>query len=91
MPRAGSSFPFSDLAAPAPPLEPEPVPSLFSFDPDKVRHITFRWTRAMLIERVEGPVLLGPDFHPQGMYVFASDYTHLLQMYHDLLSREDKK
>jgi hypothetical protein len=83
----GSSFDFSLLATP--PLSSLPsLPSLLApFDPDKVPRITFRWTRAMVIEReriVDGSYTLGPDFHPQGKYVFASDYANLLQMYHEL-------
>jgi hypothetical protein len=46
------------------------------FDPLCVPRIVFRWTRPLLPGET-----LGPNFSPNGIYVFASDYDHLLELY----------
>ena len=76
----GSSFPFAELAQPAPQQASLPAPCPPAFNPDSVPRITFRWTRAIREDQ------LGPGFSPEGRYVFAGDYARLLQMYHELES-----
>jgi hypothetical protein len=71
----GSSFEFSDLAAPS--------GSRPAFNPDHVTRIVFRWTRPLRPGEV-----LGPNLAPDGKYVFSSDYDRLLDLYHKL--KEEK-
>lgn len=48
------------------------------FEPLLVQRVKFVWTKPL-----HGQTL-GPNYSPDGIYVFATDYDHLLTLYQEL-------